>query len=105
MDILGTIIRVLNLKESKMSSKNQANRMVTLSNELLTKVRDAYQEIMVEKDVPAMLNRVQELDSALEKGDFVSVDYGKIIEWRNSLGCWGRTDLEKELNFHFQYYL
>jgi len=88
-----------------MSSKNQANRVVTLSNELLTKIRDGYKQIMVEKDVPAMSSRIEEVERAMAKGAFVSVDYGKIIEWRNSLGCWGRTDLEKELNFSFQYHI
>lgn len=88
-----------------MFSKNQANRVVTMSNELLTKIRDAYKQIMVEKDVPAMSRQVEEVEAMMERGSFVSVGYSKIIEWRNSLGCWGRTDLEDELNFPFQYHI
>lgn len=88
-----------------MFSNKRMNRVVTVNNDLLTKIRDAYKQIMVEKDVPAMSRQVEEVEAIMERGSFVSVDYSKIIEWRNSLGCWGRTDLEDELNFPFQYYI
>lgn len=88
-----------------MTSKNQMNRIVSVNIDLLTKARDAFKQIMVDENVPALQNRINEVESAMKKGTMVSVDYGKLIEWRNILGCWGYTDIEKDFNFRFQYFL
>jgi hypothetical protein len=88
-----------------MSKVSAENRVVSVSHETLVEAHKAFSDIMDAKGVSSMENRVSELSELLGKGSVVSVGYNRVIEWRNVLGCYGYVDVEKKLNFPFQYHI
>lgn len=88
-----------------MSSVANKDKIVSMSQETLGKMKDAFQDYASKNEGADVSGRIEEMTVAMKKGRCVSVAYGKVIEWRNVLGCLGYTEIEKDLNFNFQYHM
>jgi hypothetical protein len=89
-----------------MASKEIKTTYVSMSKELLVEVKEAFSKAYEAHGSLGYLMRVNEVGDILSKdGDIISVDFGKIIEWRNSISRESNPGLVEKLNFNFQYFM